>query len=257
MPRPSRAFGGACPPVPSASGDKSRVVRAVQRLGSFPTIYSALRTTMGGDRYWRHLVEDVAAVRPGMRILDVGCGPAGVTDHLPDVVYVGVDHNARYIRQARLRCDPAYTFVHAEATEVGALDGQFDVVWAMGVLHHLSDRDARAMIEGARQRLAPGGMLLTADVVAVPEASRSARWMLERDRGDHVRPPAGYAALLGTAFEDVRLTVEHDLLRVPFTGAGYPLLVACAAQARRVVDPVRVERQDDAPQPVRAPSYAG
>lgn len=223
---------------PSASAGKSATVRLAHRLGGFPSIYSALRSAMGGDRYWRSLVHEVAQIKPGMRVLDVGCGPARVIKQLPaGVEYVGVDHNVRCIAQAQRRFAPPARFVVAEAASVGRLGERFDVVFAMGILHHLCDLDCRAMLDGVARLLAPQGRLVTADVVEIPDASPSASWLLSRDRGDHVRDERGYGSLLNRSFAAVESALVTDLLRVPLTGAPYPLLVTTASVPIRTASP--------------------
>lgn len=204
---------------------------------------------MGGDRYWSHLVHDFARVEPGMRVLDVGCGPARVIEHLPEGVdYVGVDHNGLCIRQAERRFGSRGRFICTEASLIGELGGAFDAILAMGLLHHLEDREALAMLEGAGRLLSPSGKLITADVVDVPDATTSAAWLLARDRGDYVRDASGYGRLIGRCFDAVSSSVSRDLLRVPFTGAPFPLLLALAAAPVAARAPRR-----RSPAPVSAP----
>lgn len=218
--------------TPTEPVSKSVPVRVAHRLGSLPSVYSLLRKAMGGEGYWRRLVHEVARIEPGERVLDIGCGPAHVIEQLPDgASYTGLDNNDRCIRQARRRYGGAAAFVEADAATVGELTGEFDTVLAMGLLHHLCDRDARAMLAGAARLLAPGGRLVTADVVATRDSSPSAAWLLARDRGDHVREAAGYRALIEDSFEAVDSAVATDLLRVPLTGAPFPLLIATGSPA--------------------------
>jgi hypothetical protein len=51
----------------------------------------------------------------------------------------------------------------------------------------------------------------------VPEQSGMARWIIKLDRGNHVRTRDEYIALASRQFRNVRVTILHDLLRIPYT----------------------------------------
>ena len=72
-----------------------------QTLGNVG-LYLALQKGIGADRI-RYRCLDEAELKPGDRILDVGCGPAYYFDRLPEVSYVGFDTSAPYIAYARKR----------------------------------------------------------------------------------------------------------------------------------------------------------
>jgi SAM-dependent methyltransferase len=72
----------------------------------------------------------LCGLRPGMRVLDVGCGEAGLRALEPDLEITGVDLHPR----------PNYPgpFVQADATEhLPFADGEFDLVYASSVIEHV------------------------------------------------------------------------------------------------------------------------
>lgn len=86
-----------------------------------------------------------------LRVLDLGCGNGGVAAQLAasghQGGYVGVDFSEGLLEAARQRlaAHPDYPaeFVQADLTGAWAagLSGQFDVVLAMAVLHHIPGRE--------------------------------------------------------------------------------------------------------------------
>ncbi|WCO68337.1 methyltransferase domain-containing protein [Iamia majanohamensis] len=114
----------------------------------------------------------VAHLRPGLDVLDVGCGPGTITADLADRVapgrVVGLDRAEEVVARAAATCADRPD-VEIRVGDVYALpfaDGSFDVVHAHQVLQHLSDPVA-ALVE-ARRVCRPGG------VVAVRDADYSA-----------------------------------------------------------------------------------
>jgi SAM-dependent methyltransferase len=154
---------------------------------------------------------------PGARVLDLGCGPADILDALPAVEYVGVDISPEYIRAARERHGSRGQFVCASAVDfVAEPAGSFDIVLATGLLHHLDDREAEGMLRAARAALKPDGRLVSLDGCYDPTQSWAARWMLDNDRGRHVRRLDEYLKLAATAFSQTEPYVNHRMLNIPY-----------------------------------------
>jgi SAM-dependent methyltransferase len=106
-------------------------------------------------------------LRPGMSLLDVGCGPGTITHDLAERVapgrVVGIDRAVEVIESARAG-GAAETDVAFETGDVYSLefgDGSFDVVHSHQMLQHLTD-PVRALRE-MRRVLAPGGVLAVRD----------------------------------------------------------------------------------------------
>lgn len=101
-------------------------------------------------------------------ILDLGCGNGGVAAQLAasghQGGYVGVDFSEGLLQAARQRLaeHPAYPAEFRQADLSGAwargVEGSFDVVLAMAVLHHIPSRELRlAFLRQVRQILKAGG----------------------------------------------------------------------------------------------------
>ena len=118
------------------------------------------------------------------------------------------------------------TFRCAPVDEVTVRDlPQVDVVLAVGVLHHLDDRDAERLFSLAGSVLGGRGRVVTYDPCFAPKQGALARFMVSRDRGRHVRSPDAYEGLARRAFPHVAATVLEGHLRIPYTAT-----VLCASQ---------------------------
>jgi SAM-dependent methyltransferase len=93
----------------------------------------------------------------------------------------------------------------------------FDVVLALGVIHHLDDVEALQLFDIAYQALKPGGKLVTCDGVHAKGQSSSARYLIRRDRGNYVRDEEGYLRIASRVFRNIKSTIRSDLLRIPYT----------------------------------------
>lgn len=181
-------------------------------------VYSMFENAVGATRARRLFLERHAKPHTGDRVLDIGCGPADILAELPSVEYHGFDLSPAYIDAARKRFGSRGTF-HVQAVTRDVLKDYagFDLVLAIGVLHHLDDAVALDLFGIAKEALKAGGRLVTMDGCFAPGQSPLARYLLQNDRGRFVRDEAGYLALARRVFPDARATVTSELLRVPYT----------------------------------------
>ena len=180
-----------------------------------PVFYIALQKSIGADRI-RYWCLDEAALKPGDRVLDMGCGPAYYFDWLPEVEYVGFDTSERYVAYARRRYGERGDF-RCEILTAEHLSklGQFDAVLLLGLLHHLDDADSASLLDLSAKALAPGGRVVSCDTTVHEGQRRVSRWMSENDRGGYVRRPESYDSLARARFGELETHLLYDLTRVP------------------------------------------
>ncbi|MGY1605348.1 methyltransferase domain-containing protein [Geodermatophilus sp. SYSU D00815] len=140
---------------------------------------------------WRTVANSAAYLaphlRPGLEVLDVGCGPGTITVDLAQRVapgrVVGLDVSADPLDEARALAASRgveVTFGVGDVYALDAADGSFDVVHAHQVLQHLTDPVA-ALREMARV-CRPGGLVAVRDVdyatfVWWPDDAGLDRWL--------------------------------------------------------------------------------
>jgi SAM-dependent methyltransferase len=128
------------------------------------------------------------ALEPGMRLLDVGCGPGTLTVDLarrvvPGTV-IGIDVSEEVVTEARAYAVEAAVegveFVAGDFRSAGFEPGSFDVVHAHQVLQHLRDPVGALREMGALAK--PGGIVAARDSVYSsfawsPADARLDRWL--------------------------------------------------------------------------------
>lgn len=184
-------------------------------------------------------------LRPGMRLLDAGCGPGSITIGLAQAVapgeVIGIDANPNAVDAARTAAEAAgitnARFEVADLHRVPFEDESFDAVFAHAVLQHVPDA-ARAVRLLARV-VKPGGLMALADadwdgflIWPTPRAMRRAvRLMreLRKHSGGDYRVGKKLGRLLAQAgMVEIRASVvtgtEGDAATTLFNGdhwAGY------------------------------------
>jgi len=165
----------------------------------------------------------VGELRPGIELLDVGCGPGTITvdlaRHIDGGRVVGVDRSAEVVEAARAEAasqvETLRSSLELEVADIYDLafgDASFDVVHAHQVLQHLGDPVA-ALVE-MRRVCRPGGVVAARDsdyasmhwFPVVPELDRWLELYHLVARHNGAEPDAGRRLLAwahAAGFEDI------------------------------------------------------
>ena len=191
----------------------------LRKILELSSVFAVFQNLVGGHRARSRLVTEFINPSSDAKILDIGCGVGAILNYLPgSVQYVGYDLNPRYITSAQKKYKDRGQFFCARVTDAAHKHiGEFDIVLAIAILHHLNDQEARHLIKSAHQQLKSGGILFTIDGIFVANQNVIARYLISKDRGQHVRSPEGYMNLTKHVFSQVEGTILTDLLRVPYT----------------------------------------
>jgi SAM-dependent methyltransferase len=193
------------------------MIQSIRSVLAIPAAYQFWWNVVGGPAQAKVLVNTYVQPVAGALILEIGCGPAPILRYLPPCEYSGFDLSPKYIEMAKKRF-PSARF-HCERVDQFSLakEQSFDVVLALGIVHHLDDAEARQLFQIAYDALKPCGKLVTVDGVWTDRQSPVARWLLARDRGEYVRNEREYLGIASHVFSNIRPSVRHDLLRIPYT----------------------------------------
>jgi trans-aconitate 2-methyltransferase len=129
-------------------------------------------------------------VRPGMRVVDLGCGPGSLTarlaEALPESDVLGIDSSAEMLAKAVPR--PGLRF---ELGRLEDLEGTYDLVFSHAMIHWVDDHEE--LIPRLWEHVAPGGQL----AVQMPS--------------NHTHPV--HMAILAVASEEPYRTALHGFMR--------------------------------------------
>jgi ubiquinone/menaquinone biosynthesis C-methylase UbiE len=161
-----------------------------------------------GNRLTRMLADDLQ-LRPGDRVLDVGCGPGRLARVFaervaPTGAVDGIDAATEMInrarRQARKR-SAAVTFQVAFAQDIPFPDATFDAVGCTLALHHVAQDDQRTAVAEMYRVLKPGGRLLIAEFHKGPGRRHAGPRWLRHSGEDMLEKALGFVQASG--FTDV------------------------------------------------------
>jgi ubiquinone/menaquinone biosynthesis C-methylase UbiE len=169
-------------------------------------LYDPLQRVLGGDALKRPLIEQ-AALAPGLRALDIGCGTGSLTLLLarlhPRVEVVGLDPDPKALAIAKRKAERAGLSIQLDQGFSDRLpypDACFDRVFSSLMFHHLETDEKAATLREVRRVLKAGGSLHLLDF-GPPRSGFSRALAHVLHRAEHLRDNLEdrITALLGQA----------------------------------------------------------
>ncbi len=181
------------------------LARVVEKISDHPVLFIFCRSLLENDfKAIRAVIRRDLKLSPGVRTLDLGCGPGAFSDLFEQGDYVGADLNSRYIDWARQHRKG--TFVVADARQLELPDRRFDQILIFGLLHHLPDEVVRDVLSECHRLLVPGGhVLVIEDIPAISKLNLIGHLIHSVENGEHIREAEAYRALYRERFR-----IEHE-----------------------------------------------
>lgn len=171
-----------------------------------------------------------AGIKPGMHVLDAGCGSGTTTSILKEVVgesgrATGLDASSTRIKEATATYSgPGIDFAEHDLREPFESSDTFDAVWIRFLLEYFRD-DPVSIVRNAIHKLKPGGLLVLADLDNNSLLHYGIPKRLEKtiqnvvsclEESHNFDPYAGrklYAHMTELGFTDINVNVEaHHLI---------------------------------------------
>jgi ubiquinone/menaquinone biosynthesis C-methylase UbiE len=144
--------------------------------------YDPLNRLLLREEHTRGRLVAEAAIAPGARVLDLGCGTGALSvmilERHPEARVSALDPDPLALERARRKAERAGLAIDFRQGFGDALpwpDASFDRVLSSLVLHHLTADEKRSTLAEARRVLAPGGSLHVLDFGA--PRTRVDRWL--------------------------------------------------------------------------------
>jgi SAM-dependent methyltransferase len=173
-----------------------RIRGLADRLADHPASFHHLRKIPEWN--YRATKARLGAVRERLgapRVLDAGCGTGEFSPLFDAARYLGVDVHPGYVAYAR-RLHPGYRYLCADLRTWSSDGERFDLALVNGVLHHLDDADAEALLRAAVRPLESGGTLIVIEDLDLPGASLGARLVHALDHGHFIRDAERWTTLV-------------------------------------------------------------
>jgi len=167
---------------------------------AMPWAFDVFQYWIGGTIAKRKLV--LAKYTNQKRVLEIGCASGNIAPAFlhSDVDYTGLDIDRQAIAYAtrKFARNRRFTFV-CDELEKCTFDHDFDFIFFSGMLHHVDDAKAVAMLEFSAKLLSPDGVLLVSDPVTPrPSDNVIIKWYRKIERGQHVRTFEKLSALVSS-----------------------------------------------------------
>ena len=189
----------------------------MKQLLSFPPIYNLFQFLVGKCGLSQAtLFAKYLPYLPGKKVLDLGCGPGTCSHYFDPQDYLGIDNNSSYIKHAQKKY-PRHTFLCGDFDELVDQNNlfNFDIIFAMGLFHHIDDQTALRFLTTINTLLSIGGTLITFDGCYYSQQNIIRRKIVLSDRGQYIRSPNAYLELARQAGFTADHWLEEDIYLIP------------------------------------------
>ncbi|MBU3922735.1 class I SAM-dependent methyltransferase [Patescibacteria group bacterium] len=150
-----------------------------------PKIYNFIEKilSLGNKSCERCLLELINSNKHDL-LLDVGCGTAKYANLLPGKYY-GIDTNKDYIDYAKNNYKGNFSVM--DATDLEFPDNNFNFVFNVGVLHHISDENVKMALDEMKRVCKNNGKIFIIEAIYPSKINFIGYLLFKFDRGKYTR----------------------------------------------------------------------
>jgi len=182
-----------------------------------PVVYKIIQKIMSGTSFRNNIIKQNIR-KKNLKILDIGCGPAEILEHIPKCEYHGYDIDKRSIKYAQRKYHQKNFHFYCKRFNGNELKKlpKFDFIIFFGILHHLKNEEASAILNLCKKKMKKNSKLLTEDPIFVERQNFIAKFLIKKDRGMNVRKKSEYINLLKKHFRNIKPKIVNQSF-VPYT----------------------------------------
>ena len=152
-------------------------------------------------------------------VVDFGCGLGFIADDFVGARYIGIDPLPTLVLQAqkRLKYKLNVEFIVGDQNSLKSLpSNEFDLLFGVGVLHHMSDSQIEVLNSELKRILTRNGRVFFWEPNLDESTRRLERFFIKLDRGQIARSASQYLKLLGQDNFNFSTQVHRNVLRIPY-----------------------------------------
>ncbi len=193
------------------------MLKFFQRLLENPKIYELMQKLLGGDRVYRAIREFIGVQLKNIgnyNVLDVGCGTGFLSDCFTGA-YTGVDINPAYIKKAEIKGKGV--FMVADATKLPFAPETYDLVFTLGVLHHLESGNRKKLLNELWRVCKPDGKIIIIDGVIPSNRLNLLGFILAKlDRGRYKVRGKKFKEMINASYFFSKKITFTNITRFPY-----------------------------------------
>lgn len=117
-------------------------------------------------------------LRPGMRVLDIGCGWGGTARFAAEhcgVEVVGITVSEEQVKCARESCEDVPVDIHLQ--DYRSLEGNFDRILSIGMIEHVGYKNYKTFMRKVRELLKEDGLFLLQTIGSTKSVTKVDPWI--------------------------------------------------------------------------------
>ena len=176
-------------------------LKMILTQSNFPRLWLLFQRLIGGTKDKSALA--LSAWQGQRNILEIGCSVGNIADSFrgKNINYTGIDIDDKVIDVAQKRfAGTGFNFIHTSVEEHAKSGARYDLILVAGMLHHLDEATAIAILQETRALSAPDATVCIFDPDAlIPSDSAYMRWFYKLEQGQFIRSHGTIEALVRQA----------------------------------------------------------
>lgn len=182
-----------------------------------PIFYEIFQALVRKRKY-DESIEEFLQPETVSNVIDFGCGLGKYSYLFSNANYLGIDPLEKCIRFANRRYKtPNSFFVRGNELSLSEIESEsVDLLFGVGVLHHMQESEVKTLIDECKRIIRPGGRVKFVEPYFSEGQSRVKRFVMKQDRGQQIRTRSAYISFFDTKAFQIECTIFPNYLKIPY-----------------------------------------